>query len=132
MMCAEILLCGQLAFTIDRVEGDFTIVEWHQSEALTDVSSELFPSLPKEGEAWDVRILQCHLGTSTHERLDNTLRNPSGNRLYLPPSCKPEIHPLNPGAFILKITPREDMDHNSSRKRMDAPFQNQTVLPCGS
>jgi len=125
-------MCGQLAFTIDRVEGNFTVVEWFQSEALTDVSSQLFPSHPKEGEAWNVRILQCHQGTNIHDSLDNTLRNPSGKILTLPPNCKPDLHPLHQGAFILKITPREDMNHNSSRKRMDAPIQKQTVLPWAS
>ena len=129
MMCTQILICGQLAFTIDRVEGDFTVVEWFESEEVTDVSSQLFPSQPKEGEAWDVQIRQCHQGANTHDALDNTLRNPSGKILTLPPNCRLNLPPQHQGAFILKITPREDMNHNSSRKRMDAPVKKQTVLP---
>jgi hypothetical protein len=72
------VLCLHLGFTIDRIEGDFTVVEWLGSVLTTDVSTALYPRPPSEGEQWMI-----HLAPSTdgETRLDDSflaLTNPKG------------------------------------------------------
>lgn len=56
-----LLLCVHMAFTIDRVEETFAIVEWMGTTEMSDLDAGLFPQPPKEGERWLI-----HLKPSIH------------------------------------------------------------------
>ena len=57
-----LLLCVHMAFTIDRIEETFAIVEWMGTTEMSDIDAGLFPQPPKEGERWLI-----HLKPSIHQ-----------------------------------------------------------------
>mgnify|MGYP004401871419 CR=1 FL=1 len=77
-MCAPLIVCAQLLFIIDRVEGEFTIVEWQDGGELTDISSQVFPSPPHEGDLWSMNVFRCeNNSTTTHgQSQTSNLANP--------------------------------------------------------
>gem|GEM_PF-3472702 len=56
MIQACIVWCVQIAFTVDRIEPPWAIVEWSPMGSISDVHISDFPSLPREGSHWILRV----------------------------------------------------------------------------
>ena len=56
MTHACIIWCVHLAFTVDRVEPPWAIVEWSPMGTTSDVHLAQFPSVPREGSRWTLRL----------------------------------------------------------------------------
>ena len=54
-MLTPLLLALRLAGTVDRVEGDWVVVEWHSGH-ITDLPTSAFERAPREGEAMSLRL----------------------------------------------------------------------------
>ena len=50
------VLCVHLAFTVDRIEPPWAIIEWSPTGATSDVHLSQFVSLPSEGSRWILRM----------------------------------------------------------------------------
>ena len=51
-----VLSCLHFAFTIDRIEGDWAVIEWWGTTTITEVALSRFPDQPREGERWVVHL----------------------------------------------------------------------------
>ena len=56
MKTATIALCVQVAFTVDRIEPPWAIIEWSPTGTTSDVHLSRFDSLPSEGSHWILRM----------------------------------------------------------------------------
>ena len=56
MTSGTIALCVQIAFTVDRIEPPWAIVEWSPTETTSDVHLSRFDSRPSEGSHWILRM----------------------------------------------------------------------------
>lgn len=72
-----------LVFTIDRLEGKWAVVEWWGMATTTDVERSLFPTKPKEGERWSVRLISSPSGSGSYNPARHAYRGPFG-WLFLP------------------------------------------------
>ena len=72
-----------LVFTIDRLEGNWAVVEWRETATTTDIERSLFPTDPKEGERWIVRLISSLSGSGSYNPARHAYRDPSG-WLFLP------------------------------------------------
>jgi hypothetical protein len=54
-MLSPLLLVLRLAGTVDRVEGDWVVVEWHSGN-VTDLPTSTFERTPREGESMSLRL----------------------------------------------------------------------------
>jgi hypothetical protein len=74
----SLLLCLHLAFTVDRVEQRFAVVEWLGSVLTTDVSTSLFPAPPSEGDRWMIHLVPSSDGETVIDPSALVLRHPAG------------------------------------------------------
>jgi hypothetical protein len=73
-----LLLCLHMAFTVDRVEQRFAVVEWLGTVLTTDVSASLFPTPPTEGERWIIHLVPSPDGETAIAPSSLVLRHPAG------------------------------------------------------
>jgi hypothetical protein len=72
-MLMPLILAIRLSGTVDRVEGDWVVVEWSGGD-FTDLPSTIFSRLPLEGERLSLRLQTRTQGSAlalpgTHPRL---------------------------------------------------------------
>ena len=69
--------------TIDRIEGSFTVLEWH-NEALTAVSNELLPAQSKEGCQLRLHLFPSPTGGFLASYENPSILNRFGSLFVLP------------------------------------------------
>jgi hypothetical protein len=90
MRCMEIALCSHLWLAVDRIEGDYAVVEWRATAEITDISLSLFQPTPRDGELWVFTVLSCSDDRSgIYNPLQHSITDERGT-IWLSQPCDPQ------------------------------------------
>ena len=113
-MLTTLLLFLQLSGTVDRIEGNWAIVEWTDG-SFTDVPLTIFPRLPREGDSFSIRLKPSHSGLAIAPRPPARISTSAG-LIELPTRQKTNQAIATESAFVFRRNRLSVSQSTSSRR----------------